>query len=277
MNFRMPIVISVALPALMISSFDAHSQDAAKLPRVVGHRGLMRHAPENTLAGFAACLNLRLGFELDIRRTKDGVLVVLHDDDVKRTTNGKGSVAQYTLAELQKLDAGRWFAPEFAGERVPTLEAVFALMKKVGIDTLVCLDIKVEDETLAGEVVALAKKHGVLQQVMCIGLTIENAKLRAKLKAADAMTPVAVLANERKDVAKALTDKNADWIYVRFIPTADEVKAIHGMGKRVFAVGKLFAGHEPENWQRVREAGIDALLTDYPIECQRLWRSGSQK
>ena len=51
-------------------------------PRIVGHRGLMRHAPENTLSGFAACIHLRLGFELDIRRSKDGMLVIMHDDDL---------------------------------------------------------------------------------------------------------------------------------------------------------------------------------------------------
>ena len=89
--------------------------DAAPLPLLVGHRGLLHQAPENTLAGFAACLELRVGFELDIRRTKDGHLVCLHDDDLRRTTNGKGSVAEFTLAELQQLDAGRGFDPSFAG------------------------------------------------------------------------------------------------------------------------------------------------------------------
>jgi glycerophosphoryl diester phosphodiesterase len=275
MSDRHAAILFMILGAVALLNDAANGQDPMKAPRIVGHRGLMRHTPENTLAGFAACMNLRLGFELDIRRTKDGVLVVLHDDDVKRTTNGTGSVAKFTMAELQKLDAGRWFALEFAHERVPTLDAVFALMKRMGTDVLVCLDIKVDDETLASEVVTLAKKHGILQQVMCIGLTIEDAKLRARLKAADAKTPVAVLANERKDLAKALGEKNADWIYVRFIPTTDEVKTIHGMNKRVFAVGKLFAGNEPENWQRARDVGVDAILTDYPIECQQLFRAKS--
>lgn len=265
-------------------SFFAHAIGAVSAqpaPGIVGHRGLMRHAPENTLAGFAACMNLRLGFELDIRRTKDGVLVCLHDDDVKRTTNGNGLMADFTLAELQKLDAGRWFSADFAGERVPTLEAVFALMKANTRGSqspgLVCLDIKFEDATLAGEVVGMAKKHGVLQSVLLIGLTIEDPKLRAKLKACNPKTPVAVLANQRENLAKALEDRDADWIYVRFIPTADEVRTIHGMGKRVLLSGKLSGGHEPENWQGARNAGVDALLTDYPLECQRLWRAGKQK
>jgi glycerophosphoryl diester phosphodiesterase len=238
----------------------------------------MRHAPENTLTGFAACMHLRLGFELDIRRSKDGVLVILHDDDLKRTTGVKGKVGDFTLAELRKLDAGRWFDPVFKGERVPTLEEVFKLLKERGhAETLVALDIKVEDETLAGEVIALAKKHGVLNQVMCIGLAIEGPQLRAKLRTADAKTPVAVLANQRDDLARALAQKNADWVYVRFIPTADEVRQIHGQGKRVFLVGKLVADNEPENWRRAAEVGVDALLTDFPLECQQAFRGVKTK
>ncbi|MBI3822968.1 MAG: hypothetical protein HY289_09870 [Planctomycetes bacterium] len=266
-----------AIALIVIPFTSTHAQDAGKPPRIVGHRGLLRHAPENTLTAFSACMNLRLGFELDIRRTKDGVLVVLHDDDVKRTTNGKGSVGDFTLAELQKLDAGRWFSADFAGERVPTLDAVFALMKKMAIDVLVCLDIKVDDATMEGDIVALAKKHGVLHQVLCIGRAIDDPKVRAKLKAADAKTPVAVLAQKSENLAKALEEKNADWIYVRFVPTADEVKSIHAQGKRVFLSGPLSIGNEPGNWSRAREAGVDALLTDFPLECQRLWRVGAEK
>jgi hypothetical protein len=59
---------------------------------------------------------------------------------------------------------------------------------------------------------------------------------------------------------------------VRFLPTADEVKTIHGMSKRVFLVGKLVAGHEPENWRRAADVGVDALLTDYPLECRDTFR-----
>ena len=93
-------------------------------PIPVAHRGLLRHAPENTLPAFAACLELGMGFELDIRTTKDGYLVVLHDDSVKRTTNGPArSIRDMTLNEVRQLDAGSWFDPAFAAVRVPTLEA----------------------------------------------------------------------------------------------------------------------------------------------------------
>src|SRR5262249_20972070 len=128
-RFMVSTIILVALvPAL--ESQEAKTKASHAWP--IGHRGLMKLAPENTLVGFAACIELRVGFELDIRRTKDGVLVVMHDPDVKRTTNGAGKVAELTLAELRKLDAGSWFERGFAGTRVPTLDEVFALLKERG-------------------------------------------------------------------------------------------------------------------------------------------------
>src|SRR5262245_12051645 len=75
-------------------------------PFVVGHRGLLHDAPENTLAGFRAALSLRVGFEVDVRRTKDGELVCLHDATVDRTTDGKGPLNELTLTALSRLDAG---------------------------------------------------------------------------------------------------------------------------------------------------------------------------
>src|SRR5437879_4713714 len=75
-------------------------------PVVVGHRGLIHAAPECTLAAFRACLALRIGFEFDVRRTKDGVLVCLHDATVDRTTDGRGSLADLPYDQLKKLDAG---------------------------------------------------------------------------------------------------------------------------------------------------------------------------
>src|SRR3954466_10607294 len=78
---------------------------AAEPPRpiVVGHRGLMQSAPECTLAGFRACIALRVGFEFDVRRTKDGVLVCLHDATVDRTTDGRGNLNELTYEKLNKL------------------------------------------------------------------------------------------------------------------------------------------------------------------------------
>jgi len=96
-------------------------------PWVVAHRGFSARYPENTMLAFAAATDAGADMiELDVGLSADRVPVVIHDETLDRTTDGEGPVAARTLAELERLDAGAWFAPEFAGERIPTLEAVLA-------------------------------------------------------------------------------------------------------------------------------------------------------
>ncbi len=90
---------------------------------VVAHRGLNRRAPENTLAAAEACVALGLDYvEVDVRTSRDGVLHILHDPTVDRTTNGHGALAGLTAAGLARLDAGAWFGPAYRGQRIPRLD-----------------------------------------------------------------------------------------------------------------------------------------------------------
>ncbi|MBY0230249.1 MAG: hypothetical protein K2W96_13280 [Gemmataceae bacterium] len=244
-------------------------------PLPIGHRGLPTHAPENTLPAFRACLALRVGFEFDVRKSKDGHLVVMHDDTLDRTTDGKGAVAGKTLAELKKLDAGRWFGPAFAKTRIPTLDEVFALLRDEGRDGVACL-VDIKADGIEAGIVASAKKHGVLDRIVCIGNAIESPAVRRKLREADASVPVAVLANAPADLEKALAAKDADWAYLRFVPDDKQRTAIRVSGKKLLLVGKLFMGREPANWAKARAAGADALLTDHPLECREGWRVGGR-
>jgi glycerophosphoryl diester phosphodiesterase len=244
-------------------------------PHVIGHRGLILDAPENTLAGFAACLELRIGFELDVRRSKDGRLVCLHDATLDRTTTGKGKVSDKTLEELKKLDAGGWLHPSFKGERVPTLDEVFGLLKERGRDSLVALDLKVMDERLASDLAKLAREHGVTKHLVCIGNAITDPQLRRALRKESAELGVAVLAQTAEDLESALKDESADWAYLRFVPTAAQVAQARQARKKVLVVGRVVMGREPENWAKARAAGVDALLTDYPLECRQLWRKAA--
>jgi glycerophosphoryl diester phosphodiesterase len=239
-------------------------------PLVVGHRGLPTHAPEETLATFRACAELRVGIELDVRRTRDGQLVCLHDPTVDRTTDGKGKVGDLSLRELRQLDAGKKFDPAFAGERVPTLDELFALVAERKSPALLAMDMKEPD--CEADVIKLAEKHGVLDRLVFIGLTIEDPKVRAKLRDASSKVARAVLCPAADKLGAAVDDASAEWVYVRFIPTADEVKKVHAAGKRVFLVGTLVVGNEPVNWAKARAAGVDAILTDYPLECRAAWR-----
>lgn len=93
---------------------------------VFAHRGARERAPENTLPAFRMAAELGAdGIELDVQLSADGALVVFHDDTLERTTGAPGRVADRTLVDLRQLDAGAWFAPQFAGTRIPTLDEVF--------------------------------------------------------------------------------------------------------------------------------------------------------
>ena len=238
--------------------------DEPSQPLIVAHRGLLRFAPENTLANFRACLELRLGFELDVQRTKDGRLVCIHDSTLDRTTNGTGKVSEHTLAEIRGLDAGSWFDNKFSGEKVPTIDEVFRLIAQyLHLEILIAADIKEED--VENEVVRLAQKHKVLSNLLFIGRTIVEPEVRKKLKKASPKARVAVVANNPGEYPKAVNDPNADWVYVRFLPTKQQIKAARQAKKPVFIAGPTVSGNTPDNWNHATKVGINAILTDYPL------------
>ncbi len=105
-----------------------------ELPKVIGHRGAAASAPENTLESIrrAHLLGARW-VEFDTKLTADGAVVLMHDETLERTTNGRGRVARTLYRAIAKLDAGRWFGPAFAGARVPRLEAALALLLELDL------------------------------------------------------------------------------------------------------------------------------------------------
>ncbi|GAU68373.1 glycerophosphoryl diester phosphodiesterase [Streptomyces sp. NBRC 110611] len=131
-----PVATAVAgalmgLSALVLSPSAAQAGPLGHTPETVAHRGASSYAPENTLAAVHQAARLGIEWvENDVQRTKDGELVILHDNSLARTTDAEEvfpdrapwNVEDFTLREIEKLDAGSWFGPEFEGERVPTLE-----------------------------------------------------------------------------------------------------------------------------------------------------------
>jgi glycerophosphoryl diester phosphodiesterase len=98
-------------------------------PAIIAHRGGSAYAPENTLAAFQKAVEQGAdGIELDVHLSADGEVVVIHDSNLERTTNGAGSVYETPLAALKELDAGSWYGAEFNGEKIPTLDEVFELV-----------------------------------------------------------------------------------------------------------------------------------------------------
>jgi glycerophosphoryl diester phosphodiesterase len=127
----------------------------AALPPVIGHRGAAASAPENTLAGLlqAKALGCRW-VEFDVRLTADGQPVLLHDNRLQRTTNGRGKAGAVSLAEIRRHDAGGWFASSFAGERVPTLAEAVMLLAELGLGANVELKATRGREAETGMIVA---------------------------------------------------------------------------------------------------------------------------
>ncbi len=136
-------------------------------PLNFGHRGAPKAAPENTLASFQKAREVGAdGVELDAMLCADGEVVVMHDYDVGRTTNGQGRVRDLTLAQLQALDAGSWFGPQFAGERVPTLRELCAW---AGQDMRLNIELKSVDIrycALEQKAIAIVHEYGLEQRVI---------------------------------------------------------------------------------------------------------------
>jgi len=133
---------------------------------VAAHRGFKAAYPENTLLAFKEALELGVDMlEFDLRLTRDGALVVIHDATIDRTTDGEGSVSSYTLQELKRFDAGGWFAPRFEGLKIPTLEELCELLRSYP-EALLNVEIK-KDETArqaADDAVATLKKYGYIDR-----------------------------------------------------------------------------------------------------------------
>ena len=102
---------------------------------VQAHRGASAIAPENTIAAFRAAAEQGAKWvELDVALSADGELIVIHDDSVDRTSSGTGNLGTLTAAEIAILDGGAWFAPRFAGERIPTLSEVITALGEIGLN-----------------------------------------------------------------------------------------------------------------------------------------------
>jgi len=238
---------------------------------------MLRHAPENTLPAFAVCLELGMGFELDIRTTKDGHLVVLHDDSVERTTDGPSkSVRDLTLAEIKQLDAGSWFDPAFSGLRVPTLEETLSLVqKRKRGPTVIALNVKQLTRDGEAKLVALVEKYELLEESFAFD---QPAEMSRRLKTLNPKFRIGQNVN-RKSMDGRLNDNFLDVFLLTYAPAADEVSRLQKHGKQVLFnfAGPGEARRSPTAWRQVRDAGIDGLLTDYPLECRTVWRNTPQQ
>lgn len=252
-------------------------------PEVIAHRGSSGAAPENTLAAVALALDHRSDVvENDIQRTADGELVIMHDTTLTRTTDveqvfpsrSPWFVRDFTLAEIKQLDAGSWFAPEFAGERVPTLEEwVNAVGNKAGM----LMEPKAPElypgiETdLDKELRSLPAFTRALRDDRVVVQSFNHAWLRVyKDRAPD--VPVGLLYGSKPttaDIAAAATwaEQLNPALGAIDETTVDDVHA-QGMEISVWTVNGGSDMRRATNW------GVDGIITNYPQVLHDLLRRG---
>lgn len=231
-----------------------------RVPFVTSHAACKGHAPENTLAGIRAALELGAdAIEIDVHCTKDGVPVLLHDSTVDRTTDGSGDIRQMTLEEARRLDAGaKQHEGRFPGEPIPTLAEVLAEVdgrallvleiKQGGIEEQVCRVVR------EARAVQDCEAHSFWPQVVM-------AMRRTEPRMAAALLTDGRAIKEWDDFFGFALSLNAQAVSVHFgAVTPAVVRAAQRRGLAFLT----WTVNEPPDVRRVVDAGVDAVCSDYP-------------
>ena len=230
-------------------------------PVITAHRGDSIRAPENTLAAFSAAIAAHASFsELDVQRTRDGLVVVLHDGDLMRMAGDPRKIGELTAVELATIDVGRKFGAAFRGEHVPSLEAVIALARgrmKVNVE----LKYNGPDPGLAAAVVEVLRRNNFLDQVVITSLSAAALK---QIKAIEPrLTTGMIIAAAVGDVARA----DADFLSLNSArATPAVIGRAHAAGKQVH----VWTVNRAEVMLRMIERGVDNIITDDPALALRV-------
>lgn len=234
----------------------------------IGHRGASGTTPELTRAAFLRALELGVDMiEIDIQLTKDGYLVVIHDHELERTTNGRGAVRDHTLAELKQLDAGAWFDQSFAGETILTLEEVIEIVGRRAM-----LNVEVKSPPGDWSNTAL-KTVAVLTHAGILGTTVLSCFQMQALEKVRELSPAArigVLWHQPEfDDAWRWARELAAWSFHPWskVLTAEGVAEAHQRGLRVLT----WTVNDPEEIGQVAAMGVDGIMSDFP---ERLLQAG---
>jgi len=230
-------------------------------PLIFGHRGASAYAPMNTLLAFQLAADLQAdGVELDVQLTRDGELVVIHDITVDATTDGSGTVAEMTLAEIKALDAGSWFGPGYTGLRVPTLDEVF---EAVAGRLLVNVEIKsmaLEPDGLEEAVATCIERHHMAGRVV-----VSSFNPLALIRFRQAMPQVALGYLYAEGIPAAPDEVRARMTTEASHPhhemlNADSVRALRDAGQRIHT----WTVNDPARALVLRDLGVDITITDKP-------------
>jgi glycerophosphoryl diester phosphodiesterase len=213
----------------------------------VGHRGARAYEPENTLRSYKKALELGVdAVELDVRSTRDGEIVVIHDADVDKTTNGKGLVNQLTLKEIKQLSAGK-------NEKIPTLqEALDFLDKKARVL------IELKETGLEEKVLKAIGERGLEKNVIIVSFLEDALK---KVRELNDKVETGLIYTKYKNPIKAASDLKASYLLplYRFTHSADVQKA-HQSGLKVI----VWTINKPEEVAEYVKKGVDGITSDKP-------------
>jgi glycerophosphoryl diester phosphodiesterase len=225
----------------------------AERPVVVAHRGASVEAPENTLAAFRRALELGApAMELDVHRTADGELVVIHDATVDRTTNGTGAVAEVTLEALRRLDAGAWKGDAFEGERIPTLAEVCRLAR--GRAALV---VEIKAAGIADQVVSTLEAEGVLDESFIISFSQETAR---RVKEIRPGATVGLLSGKTEDLPQ-VAELGLDAFCPHYAAATEEMARELHAANRLLSVWTV---NDEDGMRRMAALGSDLITSDNP-------------
>lgn len=239
--------------------------------RVIAHRGFSGEFPENTRIAFQKAIEVGSDMiELDIRFSKDGRLVVMHDATLERTTNGEGKVADYTLKELKELDAGSKFSPRFAGEKVPTLQEILELAKdRVPVN----IEMKNQDpgrlpiEELAARALGEVKKAGMERQVIFSSFYPSALE---RIRELDPRLWVAFLYHRHwNSISEASAGRSFSVLNLRsqFL-TKSKIAKIREAGIRI----NVYTVNAEDELEQFVRWGVDGIITNHPDKLIRILR-----
>jgi glycerophosphoryl diester phosphodiesterase len=228
----------------------------------IAHRGASGTFPENTLSAFRAAIEAGADMcELDVQLTRDGAVVVIHDDTVERTTDGNGEVAKLTLEELKRLDAGAKFkGGAIKGERIPTLDEVFEItggkcglnieLKAGGVENQVAQIMQARNAF--GDSIVSSFDWDYLKKIQQLHFNIRVGLLAEE-------KPVDLMMNA---VAMRAHSINPRWDMV----TADLCKAAHERGLMVYT----WTIDADARMRALIECGVDGIMTNYPERLRKV-------
>ena len=269
MNKKLLVGTGIAI-SLLLSPFSqafAEEPTAGEKKQVenIAHRGAAAYAPENTIASYDLAVDMKADYiEIDVQRSKDGELVVIHDTSVDRTTDGSGKVGDLTLEEMKSLDAGSWKGEQFTGEKIPTFEEVLDRYHgKVGI----LIEMKSPElypgieEQVAD---ALKERHLDTPQNEKIILQSFNFDSMKKMDQLLPKVPVGVLAwSHSQATPEALKEIStyAEWFNPSYgIVTEQVVENVHSLDMQIGSW--TVRSHEAADF--LFDMDVDAIITDYP-------------